>query len=54
MGKRIKEYWDNSHKWARILFWIFLGLSACLVTGSFFIPPMGSIDSSVLKAVGEL
>lgn len=54
MGKKIKEYWGNSPKWARILFWIFLGLSACLVTGSFFVPPMGSIDPSVLKAVGEL
>lgn len=54
MGKKIKEYWGNSPKWARILFWVFLGLSAALLIGSFFVPPMGIIDVSVLKAIGEL
>ena len=54
MGKRIKEYWGNSPKWARILFWIFLGISACLMIASWFVPPMGVIDSSVLAAIGEL
>lgn len=52
--KDLKEYWGNSPKWARILFWIFLGISAALIVGSFFVPPMGVIDSSVLAAVGEL
>lgn len=54
MGKRLKEYWGNSPKWARILFWVFLGISTCLVVGSFFVPPMGLIDKSVLNAVGEI
>lgn len=54
MGKNLREYWGNSPKWARILFWVFLGLSAALLIGSFFVPPMGIIDGSVLKAVGEL
>ena len=54
MGKRIKEYWGNSPKWARILFWIFLGISTILIIGSFFVPPMGKIDPSVLQGVGEI
>lgn len=51
---KLKEYWGNNPKWARILFWVFLGISASLIIGSFFVPPMGVIDSSVLSAVGEL
>lgn len=54
MGKRIKEYWGNSPKWARILFWIFLGISTILIIGSFFVPPIGKIDPSVLQGVGEI
>ena len=54
MGKKIKEYWGNSPKWARILFWIFLGLSTVLVVASWFVPPVGEINSSVLAAVGEI
>lgn len=54
MGKRIKEYWGNSPKWARILFWIFLGISTILIIGSFLVPPMGTIDPSVLQGVGEI
>ena len=54
MGKRIKEYWSNSPKWARILFWVFLGISTILIIGSFIIPPMGKIDPSVLQGVGEI
>jgi hypothetical protein len=51
---KLKEYWGNSPKWARILFWVFLGISTALIVGSFFVPPMGSIDPSVLQAVGEI
>ena len=51
---KLKEYWGNSPKWARILFWVFLGISTALIVGSFFVPPMGQIDSSVLQAVGEI
>lgn len=54
MDKRIKEYWGNSPKWARILFWVFLGISTILIIGSFIIPPMGTIDPSVLQGVGEI
>lgn len=35
---------------ARFLAW----LSAALIVGSFFVPPMGVIDPSVMAAVGEL
>lgn len=52
--EKLEEYWGNSPKWTRILFWIFLGISAALIIGSFFVPPMGQIDPSVLQAVGEL
>ena len=45
---RMKEYWKNSPKTARVLFWVFLGISAGLIVGSFFVPPMGVIDASVL------
>ena len=51
---RLKEYWNNSPTWARILFWVFLVISAALLVGSFFVPPTGIIDSSVIAAVGEL
>ena len=54
MSKRIKEHWGNSPKWARILFWIFLGISTILIIGSFFVPPIGKIDPSVLQGVGEI
>ena len=54
MSKRIKEYWSNSPKWARILFWVFLGVSMVLIIGSFFVPPIGKIDPSVLQGVGEI
>ena len=54
MADKIKNYWGNSPKWARILFWIFLGLSAMLIVASWFAPPVGEINSSVLAAVGEL
>lgn len=54
MGKKFNEYWSNSPKWARILFWVFLGISAGLLIASWIVPPMGTIDSSVLAAIGEL
>lgn len=54
MGKQIKQYWSNSPRWARILFWIFLGLSSILMIASWFVPPMGEINSSVLAGIGEI
>ena len=50
----LRKYWNNSPKWARILFWVFLTISTGLIIGSFFVPPMGVIDSSILQAVGEV
>lgn len=35
-------------------FWTTLGVALSLMIGSFFCPPMGAIDGSVLAAVGEL
>lgn len=54
MAKDIKRYWSNSPKWARILFWVFLGVSVILIIASWFVPPIGEINSSVLAAVGEV
>lgn len=51
---KLKKYWGNSPKWARILFWIFLSVGVGLIIGSFFVPPVGVIDSSILQAVGEI
>lgn len=35
-------------------FWVCLIVSLALIVGSFFVPPMGVIDGSVLRAVGEI
>lgn len=37
-----------------IPFWITLIVSVGLFVGGFFVPPMGEIDGSVLKAAGIL
>ena len=49
MGKILKETWE-SNIWLRIL----TISSIILIIASFFIPPLGIIDGSVLAAVGEL
>lgn len=38
----------------RLAFTVCLLVSIGLIVGGFFVPPMGFIDGSVLKAVGEL
>lgn len=38
----------------KFIFWVCLILAAGLFIGSFFCPPVGSIDGSVLKAGAEL
>ena len=49
MGKILKREWE-SNIWMRIL-----TISAILlIIASFFIPPLGIIDGSILAAVGEL
>lgn len=39
---------------AKIMAATLTGVSAALIIGSFFVPPMGVIDGSVLASVGEL
>lgn len=47
--KQIRKY-----KADKIVFFICLIVSLGLFVGGFFVPPMGEIDGSILKAVGEL
>lgn len=49
MRKILKETWE-SNIWMRIL----TISSILLIITSFFIPPLGIIDGSILAAVGEL
>lgn len=37
-----------------IAFWTTLSVALSLLIGSFFCPPMGIVDGSVLAAVGEI
>ena len=49
MGKILKREWE-SNIWLRIL----SISSLLLIIASFFVPPLGVLDGSVLAAVGEL
>lgn len=49
MRKILKETWE-SNIWMRIL----SISSILLIIASFFVPPLGIIDGSILAAVGEL
>ena len=49
MRKILKETWE-SNIWLRIL----SISSIILIIASFFVPPLGIIDGSVLAAVGEI
>lgn len=49
MRKILKETWE-SNIWMRIL----TISSILLIIASFFVPPLGVIDGSILAAVGEL
>ena len=42
------------HKQYMIAFWVTLCISTALIVGGFFVPPLGSIDGSILTAIGEL
>lgn len=42
------------HKHYNIAFWITLFISAGLIIGGFFTPPLGVVDGSVLSSVGLL
>ena len=41
-------------QWHTVAFAVCLAVSVGLIVGGFFVPPMGVIDGSVLKAVGLL
>ena len=47
----LKQIYHNVNHWA---FWTCLIISIGLIIGSFFVPPLGVIDGSVLASVGEL
>lgn len=49
MKQIIKEYIAHN-----LPFWLCFLTSAGLVVGGFFVPPLGVIDGSVLKGVGEM
>lgn len=38
----------------RVVFWVCLIVTLILIVLGFVVPPMGTIDSSVLTAVGEI
>lgn len=44
----------NVKKSTTIGLWICSVVSLSLIVGSFFVPPMGEIHPSVVKAVGEI
>lgn len=44
----------NYKKHNILKFWILAGISIALFVGGFFVPPLGIIDGSVLKAGGIL
>lgn len=48
------RYWVIMKKFAYIVFWCSLVVSVCLLIVGFILPPLGQIDQSVIKAVGEL
>ena len=47
----VKQIYQNVNHYA---FWVCLIISIGLIIGSFFVPPMGVIDGTVLAGVGEL
>ena len=50
----MSKFFENFTKSHKIAFWTCLGISTALLVSSFIIPPMGVIDPSVLRAVGEI
>lgn len=54
MKNKIMSFLEICAKDGAITGWICLIISLGLLVGSFFCPPMGIIDGSVLAAVGEI
>ncbi len=54
MAQKIKTYLSKSDRNWKFCFYCSFFMSIALIVLSFFIPPVGIIDSSVFVAVGEL
>lgn len=52
--KQIKDKFKKADKGWKVAFYVSQTVAIGLIIGGFFCPPMGSIDGSVLTAVGEL
>lgn len=49
-----KQIFNNADLYWKIIFCVCLVISLLLIIGSFFMPPMGVVDGSILAATGEL
>lgn len=50
----MKKFFTKFNKFDKVVFWLCLFTSIILLTISFFLPPSGQIDPSVIGAVGEI
>ena len=50
----MKRFFKNFTKPQKISFWVCLLFSIGLLTASFVLPPIGKIDPSVIRGVGEI
>lgn len=50
----MKNFFKHFRKIDLVSFYICLTISICLLITSFFLPPVGEINSSVVAAVGEI
>ena len=48
------KIFTNLKSFEKVVFWVCLFSSIILLTVSFYLPPKGAIDPSVLAAVGEI
>lgn len=50
----MKKIYDKLNNIGKVSFWVTLITSIVLIITSFFLPPTGAIDPSVMASVGEL
>lgn len=50
----MKKIYGKLSNVGKVSFWVTLIISIVLIVVSFFLPPTGAIDPSVMAAVGEL
>lgn len=50
----MKKIYNKLNCIGKVSFWVTLIVSIVLIITSFFLPPTGSIDPSVMASVGEL